>query len=55
MTYLICGIAVPNDEFAILRGTDQEPRRMRTAILTPPQQQQSSHEIYFYLESQAKN
>lgn len=32
ITYLICGIAVPNNEFAILRGTDQEPTQMRTAF-----------------------
>lgn len=31
-TYLICGIAVPNDEFAILRGTDQEPTQMRRPL-----------------------
>lgn len=24
-SYLVCGVAVPNDEFAILGGTDQEP------------------------------
>lgn len=24
-TYLVCSITVPNNEFAILRGTDQEP------------------------------
>lgn len=23
--YLVCSITVPNNEFAILRGTDQEP------------------------------
>lgn len=23
--YLVCGVAVPNDEFAVLGGTDQKP------------------------------
>lgn len=28
-TYLVCSITVPNNEFAILRGTDQEPGKDR--------------------------
>lgn len=28
-SYLICGVTVPNDEFAILRGTDQEPAQIK--------------------------
>lgn len=25
-SYLVCGVAVPDDQLAILRGADQEPR-----------------------------
>lgn len=32
MAYFICGIAVPNNEFAILRGTNQEPEKNRAAF-----------------------
>lgn len=30
--YLVCGVAVPDNEFAILGGTDQKPKEKKHKI-----------------------